>query len=255
MSLTSPLNLQQVGEDWHKLSPDQRKHWEDMAREEKERHKAAYPDYRYSPMFKKDGSAPANANAGSVVRRKKGGLTSPVMGTEELRRTKRAALKGRTGGAKLDADDESDDGSDFELSMAAARKRRSKKRSGLVPPPAFVHDATYDFIPAGHHMTTRRRSSSTPSHPPEHLLAGPSNSGRRRSHIRTLSDQSSYPSQTKSTKPRITNNSLSTMATDVKVDEPIFSNPLAYGQRRVHNKRLDFEQMCGVSTSPVSCKT
>lgn len=226
-----------VGQAWHDIAPEQRAYWENEARKEKEAHKAAYPDYRYSPMYKKDGAAATTSNAGSVVRRRKG-ATSPVPPTEEDRRVRRAPKT-------RDAGNESDDGSDFEASMAA-KKRRSRKRTTAPKPEAYVYDATFDFpFPSMHAMTTRRRSSSTPSYPAESLLAGPS-TGRRRSHVRTLSDQSVYSAPTAKT--RTTNNSLSTMAASaVKIEEPVFNNPIAYGQSRIHNKRLDFEQMRGVS--------
>lgn len=55
---TNSLVSREIGRRWRSLSPQEKKHWQDLADNEKELHKEKYPGYKYVPRKLKIGARP-----------------------------------------------------------------------------------------------------------------------------------------------------------------------------------------------------
>lgn len=180
-----------VGRVWNSLSKEDKAHWEKQAREEKERHRQLYPDYRYSPGYRKDGSSASAAgpssrpaatsdSAPAVAPRRR--VRAPINRHEEKR--VRLIAKLVCGGAGqdgvrqrvkdfdrgvLNVDDEddsditagepeADEGSDFEESQSKKKAQRARaRRAAKKKPTTFPYPSPFPPVPS--------HGFPTPSHP------------------------------------------------------------------------------------------
>ncbi|KAG8901305.1 hypothetical protein FRB99_005405 [Tulasnella sp. 403] len=281
-----------VGRIWNNLSPEEKAVWEERARKEKEEHKRQYPDYRYSPINRKDpsgttsgiGSRTSSRTGLGPVRRRRQGGTGTTQDDRRCRTIADMFIHGKQGDeikenlAKKNPDDFTDscgdddaDDSDFEETIRKSRAKGRKVTSKSVLPShahlAVPFPATGQPLLSTHAMTTRRRSSSTPLPlPAVSTIPGPS-SRRPKTHIRAFSDLAAYEptspstaevpiaSSSYSTKGRTTNNSMSSMMNAKREhEEPIFNNPIAPGfqQRLLHEKKLRFHSRAQASQNTAS---